>query len=86
MLAIKIQLQRLPSVSETVASRAGSPPMATKAKERLQRSRPRTMKGMERRRIARRPMVSIQAKATRVRAKFVRAMLREARIGEVKPT
>lgn len=60
--------------------------MSTKRKDREQRARPRTMRGMERRRMVRRPRVSIQAKAQRVRRKFVSAMEREARIGEWKPT
>jgi hypothetical protein len=58
--------------------------METKAKE--QERRPTTMKGMERRRMARRPTVSMAVKATRVKIKFVTAMEREVKTGEVKPT
>lgn len=53
---------------------------------RAHASRPMTMKGIERRRILRRPMVSIKANATRVNTKFVRAMESEAPMGDVKPT
>jgi hypothetical protein len=60
--------------------------VSTKRKEKLQDKRPRTMKGIERRRVARRPTVSIVLKATSVKMKLVRAIESEANIGEVKPT
>jgi len=44
------------------------------------------MMGMERRRMRRRPRRSMAWKAMRVKAKFVRAMEREVRVGERKPT
>lgn len=52
----------------------------------LHASRPRTMKGMVRRSILRRPTLSIRAKATRVKTKLVSAMDREVPMGDVKPT
>jgi hypothetical protein len=60
--------------------------VSMKRKARLQDKRPRTMKGIERRRMARRPTVSIILKATSVKMKLVRAMESEVNIGEVKPT
>lgn len=51
-----------------------------------QRTRPRTIKGIERRRILRRPRVSIRTKAKRVKRKFVPAIDSEVATGEVKPT
>jgi hypothetical protein len=44
------------------------------------------MMGTEKRRMRRRPMRSMEWKATRVKMKFVRAMEREVRVGEWKPT
>lgn len=49
-------------------------------------SRPRTMNGIERRRMLRRPTESINAKATSVKTKLVKAMESEVPIGDVKPT
>lgn len=51
-----------------------------------QAASPKIMKGIEAKRIRRRPMRSITAKATRVRMKFVRAIESEVPMGEVKPT
>lgn len=51
-----------------------------------QRARPRTMNGVERSRIRRRPMVSMRIKAMTVKRKFVPATEREVPIGDVKPT
>ena len=60
--------------------------MLRKTKARAQRNRPKTMIGIERRRIRRRPMRSIEWKATSVKTKFVEAMEREVKVGERKPT
>lgn len=57
-----------------------------KVKASAQRRRPATITGMERSRMRRRPMRSIVWKAARVKAKFVRAMEREVRVGERNPT
>ena len=57
-----------------------------KEKEKAQRTRPRIMTGMERIRILRRPMRSMEWNATRVKRKFVLAMVSEVRVGERKPT
>lgn len=63
-----------------------SPERSRKAKAMAQRMRPAIMMGTERRRMRRRPMRSMEWNATRVKAKFVRAMEREVRVGEWKPT
>jgi hypothetical protein len=44
------------------------------------------MTGMEKRRMRRRPMRSMEWKARRVKRKFVRAMEREVSVGLWKPT
>jgi hypothetical protein len=59
--------------------------MGTNRKAMLQRIRPRAMNGIVCSRMARRPSLSIQVKANRVKRKFVRAMVREVPIGERKP-
>lgn len=59
--------------------------MSIKAKAVAHSARPRIMMGMEARRMRRRPMRSMLWKAMRVKEKFVRAMEREVRVGEVKP-
>lgn len=51
-----------------------------------QRARPRTMIGTERRSIRRRPIRSMKWNVTRVKAKFVHAIVRDVRVGDVKPT
>lgn len=55
-------------------------------KARAQRDRPMTMIGIERRRMRRRPIRSIEWNATRVKRKLVEAMEREVKVGERKPT
>ena len=54
-------------------------------KEIATKRRPRIMTGTEDKRMRRRPMRSIRTIATKVKMKFVIAMLRDARVGEVKP-
>lgn len=67
------------------ADASSSPLSVMKLNATEQSTRPAIIMGMDRRRMRRRPMRSMEWNATRVKAKFVVAMEREVRVGERKP-
>lgn len=71
-----------------VAAKELTEPMSRSRKEKAtaHSSKPMTMQGIEYRRIRRRPTWSMILKAMIVKTKFVIAIVRDVKVGDVKPT